>query len=386
MVIAKSFWRTVPRSSLALFMLGVFFIFSTLGFADDIMGMGRQPELRFVLSVVQFGVFAILYAIAGFVLRGGSWKAMVPIFIFQQVAMNLLSNLIPASPMPAQLDSIEISMLRSRLIFDGRAIIAAVALGYACFVYVSVAEGRRYFRVHAEMALAAEIHHVLVPDIDTRIGEFEFHGRSVPSGDVGGDLIDVFEGERGWIAYIADVSGHGVAPGVVMAMVKSAARMQLTSGESSGELLGRLNSVLYPIKKPDMFATFAYLAWNGKQLMYSLAGHPSILHYQAETKEITEEAAYSNMPLGMFDGQPFVSGAVQCDPDDVFLLITDGLLEVANNKQEEFGIAGVRAVFSAQGGNSLAAISKAIRDAASAHGRATDDQSLLLVQRHFPAA
>jgi len=30
-------------------------------------------------------------------------------------------------------------------------------VGYACFAYISIAEGRRYFRVHAEMALAAEI-------------------------------------------------------------------------------------------------------------------------------------------------------------------------------------------------------------------------------------
>jgi serine phosphatase RsbU (regulator of sigma subunit) len=52
---------------------------------------------------------------------------------------------------------------------------------------------------------------------------------SLPSGEVGGDLIDVFQNNRGWIAYIADVSGHGVAPGVVMGMVKSAGRMQLSS-------------------------------------------------------------------------------------------------------------------------------------------------------------
>jgi serine phosphatase RsbU (regulator of sigma subunit) len=61
------------------------------------------------------------------------------------------------------------------------------------------------------MELAAEIHHILVPAIDTKIGEFEFYGRSVPSGEAGGDLIDVFQNDHGWIAYVADVSGHGVA-------------------------------------------------------------------------------------------------------------------------------------------------------------------------------
>ncbi|MGA8224618.1 MAG: PP2C family protein-serine/threonine phosphatase [Candidatus Acidiferrales bacterium] len=379
------FWRNFPRSSVVIFLLGVFFIFSLIGFANDVAGMGRQPTLRFVLNVLQFGVFAILYAYAGFALRGKWWMGVLPIFVLQQATMNLLQWRIPDTPIVAQMGAAEITALNCRLAFDGVAITVGVFLGYACFVYVSITEGRRYFHVHAEMALAAEIHHVLVPDIDMRIDEFEFHGRSVASGDVGGDLIDVFQGESGWTAYVADVSGHGVAPGVVMAMVKSAARMELSSGQKVAELLGRLNSVLYPIKKPDMFATFAYLAWNGARLEYSLAGHPSILHYHSATKEVSEEAAYSNMPLGMFDGQEFVSGTLECGADDVFLMLTDGLLEVANSKQEEFGLAGVKAVLAVQGGNSLAEISQAIRDAAKRFGHAADDQSLLLVRRHNPS-
>jgi Stage II sporulation protein E (SpoIIE) len=381
MAMVPSFWSTVPRKSIVLFLLGVFFIFSVMGFASDLTDLGRQTELRFVLTVLQFGIFAILYALAGFVLRGKSWKVMVPIFVVQDLFMNLLIRWLPDPPFPSQLNAAEIAQLHSRLVFDGRAIITAAAIGYACFVYVSIVEGRRYFRVHAEMALAAEMHHVLVPDIATRIGEFEFYGGSAPSGEVGGDLIDVFAGERGWIAYIADVSGHGVAPGVVMAMLKSAARMQLTSGENSAKLLARLNSVLYPIKKPDMFATFAYLAWSGERLEYSLAGHPSILHFHAATKEISEETEFSNMPLGMFDGQEFASGAVDCAPDDVFLLVTDGLLEVTNSKQEEFGLAGVKSVFAAQAGRALADVSQAIRESVGRHGHASDDQSLLLIRR-----
>jgi serine phosphatase RsbU (regulator of sigma subunit) len=38
-------------------------------------------------------------------------------------------------------------------------------------------------------------------------------------------LIDLAGSEDHWVAYVADVAGHGVAPGVVMGMVKSAARM-----------------------------------------------------------------------------------------------------------------------------------------------------------------
>lgn len=382
MKVTSSLWRTVPRKTIIISLIGVFFIFSTMGFANDIIGMGRQPTTRFVLVVLLDGLFAVSYAVTGTVLRKQWWKACFPIFAVQFAMLSLLGNLFPDLPQPTQMGAAEIVRLQSRLALSGMAIIFAITVGYVCFFYVVIAEGRRYFRVYAEMALATEIHHVLVPTIDTKTCDFAFYGRSFPSGEVGGDLVDVFQNDREWIAYIADVSGHGVAPGVVMGMVKSAARMQLSSSEKSAALLEHLNSVLIPIKKPEMFVTFAYLAWNGERLEYSLAGHPPILQYHAATRDISEVTC-SNLPLGMFGGQQFVSGSVQCAPDDLFLLVTDGLLEVTNAENEEFGLAGVKAVMSAQAGNSPSAILTAILDATSRHGQVNDDRSLLLVQCHL---
>ena len=66
---SKSFWKSIPRTSLFGFLLGVFFIFSTMGLTTDIMDMGREPAPRFVLGVLLSGVFAMVYAFTGFVLR-----------------------------------------------------------------------------------------------------------------------------------------------------------------------------------------------------------------------------------------------------------------------------------------------------------------------------
>jgi hypothetical protein len=379
MIPAKSYWRTIPPRSVAIFLLGVFFLFSTIGFTTDLMNMGRQSPLRLMLFVFCYGAFAIAYAAAGFVLQGKSWIAIVPIFIVENVAMGLLGHLLPVGPPPVELGAAEIAQIHQRLNLSGLANIVAMSLGYGCFVFVSITEGRRYFRVHAEMELATEIHHVLVPAIAATIGDFEFCGRSLPSSEVGGDLIDLVQDNQGWIAYIADVSGHGVAPGVVMGMVKSAARMRLSSSNTEVGLLESLNSVLYPITKPEMFVTFAYLAWNGERLEYSLAGHPAILHYHAATKQISQVAC-ANLPLGMFDRQPFVSGTVDCAPDDLFLLLTDGLIEVTDKQGEEFGLGGIKAVISAHARQPVGQISQALLDSAAGHGHADDDQSLLLVR------
>ena len=78
-----------------------------------------------------------------------------------------------------------------------------------------------------------------MPPIARRIGSFEFCGISIPSGEVGGDLIDLVESNGHWIGYVADVSGHGVGAGLLMGMAKSSARTQLRVAEPMNQLLKR---------------------------------------------------------------------------------------------------------------------------------------------------
>jgi hypothetical protein len=60
----KSMWGTVPRKTVIISMIGVFFTFSTIGFANDIIEMGRQPTLRFGLAILLTG-----YSLCGMRLR-----------------------------------------------------------------------------------------------------------------------------------------------------------------------------------------------------------------------------------------------------------------------------------------------------------------------------
>ncbi|HVP42953.1 MAG TPA: PP2C family protein-serine/threonine phosphatase [Terriglobales bacterium] len=373
-------WDRVPRTSLALFLAGVFCLFSTVGFVGDIAVLGLQPKIRLVLSVLVSGGFAMVYAVSGFRLRERWWMGVVPLFIVHFTVQNQIARHWPSWPRPRQMDADALARMTDRLGSDGLAIVFATVAGYICFLIFSITEGRRYFRVHAEMELAAEIHRVLVPPITTRLGGYEFYGRSQPSGEVGGDLIDLVGDDRGWMAYIADVSGHGVAPGVVMAMVKSTARAELTSGRQSGQLLARLNAVLYPLKKPNMFVTMAYLAENGQGLEFALAGHPPILHYHAGSGEVSELQC-SNLPVGIVEQTPFAASSFTAGPGDTFVLITDGLLEIEDKAGAEFGMAGVKAALTQHAGQPLERLWESIVGAAQQHGKAGDDQSLLLVRR-----
>lgn len=370
----------VPKSSLAIFLLGVFCLFGTIGLATDASQMGRQPVMRFVLTTLVISVFAVGYAIAGFLLRGKSWKVMIPIFIVQTAMMWALNRYIPSLPPIESLDAAGFPHVQNRISTDSLGIIICMAVGYACFVYASVTEGRRYFRVHAEIELAHEIHQVLVPTIDARLGGFEFYGKSSPSGEVGGDLIDLAGTDEKWVAYLADVSGHGVAPGVVMGMTKSASRMLLTSGDGSEHLMPRLNEVIYPLKKPDMFVTFCFVAGSGAQVWYGLAGHPAILQYSPRTNAVTELEC-PNMPLGIVPEGEFATSEVAAESGTLFALYTDGLLETTNAAGEEFGVARLKAELQKHGREPLAEICRSIQQSVARHGGQADDQSILLVRR-----
>jgi hypothetical protein len=376
----KSYWKSVPQSSRVVFLLGVFCIFSTFGFASDVLEMGRESTLHFVLGVLLAGTFSTSYALAGFILRKQFWKAFIPLFALHLVLMMALGHWLPPGPELVQMNAADIDRLHGRLAIDAIAAIVAVALGYACFLYATITEGRRYYREHAEIELAAEIHRVLVPAIETKFGGYEFYGKSSPSGEVGGDLIDLAGSEDKWVAYVADVSGHGVAPGVVMGMVKSAGRMLLSSGDDALHLLPRLNEVLYPLKKPDMFVTFCFLARDGDGLRVGLAGHPAILHYSARANQVTPLEC-PNMPLGILPSGDFASSEIRAESGDVFALYTDGFLEPANKAGEEFGLARLQAEFQKHGKEPLEAICRSLQESVARHGAQFDDQSLFLIRK-----
>ncbi|HWZ97744.1 MAG TPA: PP2C family protein-serine/threonine phosphatase [Candidatus Dormibacteraeota bacterium] len=376
----KGFLATVPAKALIIFALGVFFLFCTIGIANDMANMGRQPALRYVLSVLLISICAVGYAAAGTTMRQRSWKVMVPLFLLQFLLMNWLNRWLPLPPALGVMNAEEVARLEQRLQWDAYGIVVATFLGYACFVYASITEGRRYFRAHAEIALAQEIHQVLVPTIDMKLGGYEFYGRSSPSGEVGGDLIDVAGTAESWVAYLADVSGHGVAPGLVMGMAKSASRMLLSSGAGSEALMPRLNEVLYPLKKPDMFITFCFVAASVEGLRVGLAGHPSVLQFSAKTNEVTEIEC-PNMPLGIVPEGAFAISGAEAESGTMFALYTDGFLEAVNKAGEEFGVARLKAEIQKHGARPLVEICDEIKASVSRHGAQFDDQSLLLVRK-----
>jgi serine phosphatase RsbU (regulator of sigma subunit) len=273
-----------------------------------------------------------------------------------------------------------VASIRDRLRLDSALVIAAVMAGYVFFVTFLAGEGARYLKAHTEIALAREIHQLLVPPIARRVGPFEFYGASLPSGEVGGDLIDLVETRDAWVATLADVSGHGVASGTLMGMFKSGVRSRLRADTRLDALLTDINQVVFDLKKSNMFVTCALLrGTSGGQLEFTLAGHLPILHYRRAAGRV-DELSLMQLAIGMFRDQTFMAASATAESGDVFALVSDGLTEVFNARDEELGLAAIEDLLALHGREPLADLFARIVAAAQSHGRQLDDQSLLLVR------
>jgi len=226
--------------------------------------------------------------------------------------------------------------------------------------------------------MAAEIHRALVPPIHKTIRSFEIYGISVPSGEVGGDLVDVAGDGESWTGYVADVSGHGVSAGLLMAMFKTAVRTRVNDA-STTDLLAEVNRALYPLKTPNMFATVGVLQWIGGNFNLALAGHLPLLHYVQSSGEVREYPAL-DLPLGILPHQTFHSREVVCQTGDILVLLTDGLTEVFDRSGTEMGIAPLKEMLGRSASQELPELFSSMRATALNFGKQDDDQTMLIVR------
>lgn len=361
---SRRFWTQLSPGASILFFLSVFFLFASIGFIGN---SGNFPGA--VQSAVVSGAVSVVYAFLG-TRAHYRWIAAVTIALF--VVLPLLRNRWLSSSHPG-----------APVGLTGQAAVAAIIAGYLLMLFFIGTEGRRYYRLHTEVELAGEIHQALAPPVAATVGEFEFAGASRPSGMVGGDLLDLVSAPEGWLAYVADVSGHGVAAGVLMGVVKSAAHTWLRAhrGERDG-LLSGLNQTLTDLLPPEKYVTFAGLAApvGTGELRLAVAGHPPMLHFCARTGQVAE-IAVENFPLGMFPGVTFAASTIACEPGDVLALYTDGMYEVCDAGGREFGVPGLCAALAEAVRYPLAEAATRMLEAAQAFGPQTDDQTLLLVRR-----
>ncbi|HXF27021.1 MAG TPA: PP2C family protein-serine/threonine phosphatase [Bryobacteraceae bacterium] len=369
---ARRFWRSLPPSSTFKLSLAVFFTIAAIGFATDLFNPVGAPFYTVLIWAAYDGLGALAFLWVG--KRHPRWiAAVIAAFIVTTIALN--------RAMPSYRGRLAVPAdLQVRLILDGIFMLVTINVGYTLFVIFIQTEGFKHMRNQTELELAERLQTTLVPPLSLRTDRVSIEARSIASSKMGGDLADALESGGVVTCYVADVSGHGVAAGVLMGMVKIATRMALLRGEMLDEVLRSLDRVLPGVKDPSSYLTFAGLRFAEPGIAeYSTAGHPPILHFRRETNT-TVRLAMEQFPVGLIAGAEYRAAKAECSPGDIFAMLTDGIIEVADPRDEEFGLDRVEQLLLENATKPLAEIAEIVISAATSHGRQTDDQTILLAR------
>jgi sigma-B regulation protein RsbU (phosphoserine phosphatase) len=188
-----------------------------------------------------------------------------------------------------------------------------------------------------ELELAAQMQSMLIPKDFPEDPRLDVSGVYLPHRDIGGDYYDFTQlGDNRFAVCMGDISGKGVAAGLLMSNFQANLRMVITKEYRLDELVHLLNIKVAEITKGEKYITFfiGIMDFERRKLQFVNAGHnPAILVTTSGIELLKRGSTF----LGMFDELPFVNvGEVEVEPDSLLFTYTDGLTDLRNPEGEMF--------------------------------------------------
>ena len=200
---------------------------------------------------------------------------------------------------------------------------------------------RHVEQLEHDLNIARSIQQGLLPDKPLQLAGFEIAGWNQPADQTGGDYFDWQELPDGRFAIsLADVTGHGIGPALVMAVCRAYARASFPADADTTAVMDRINRLLVEDLPAERFVTFVVAILDPGTATMELvsAGHGPILHYRSDSAEFLDYSA-QGIPLGLMAGIGYgPPEKVALDPGDMLVLTTDGFFEWENPGGEEFGL------------------------------------------------
>jgi PAS domain S-box-containing protein len=161
-----------------------------------------------------------------------------------------------------------------------------------------------------------------------------------PAYETGGDYFDfIFMADGSLMIAVGDVRGHGFGSALIMALTRAYLRSFAALPLELHEILERMNASLLKDLPHGQFVTLALARLHAGQRMLSFAsaGHvPGVVLH--ESGGVKAELASTGLPLGLFaENKCTLQPAIQLEPGDLVVLVTDGAAESAADDGAEFG-------------------------------------------------
>jgi len=240
--------------------------------------------------------------------------------------------------------------------------------------------------LNQELETARAIQQGFLPQAVPQLDGWDCGAFWQPMREVAGDFYDFYPLPDGRLALvIADVSGKGVPAALFMALSVTVLRFAMGLNFSPAELMNRANRAILSDQKSSMFATVfvGFLDLESCVLQFASAGHNPPLLYRAATGQC-EYLEAVGVAMGLFHDASYAMESVALEDGDVLVLYTDGITEVINAHEEEFGEERLEKLVIQNVSLTAQELTDLIIDAAcdfATEEGAVDDETLVVVKR-----
>ncbi|RSL15627.1 response regulator receiver domain-containing protein [Edaphobacter aggregans] len=198
---------------------------------------------------------------------------------------------------------------------------------------------RQLQSIQCEMDTARQIQLSILPREIPVIRGLDISARYLPMTAVAGDFYDFIPIDEKRIGIlVADVSGHGMPAALISSMLKIALDGQIKCALEPARVLAGLNRTLCG-KFQGHFVTAVYVVVDTERqsLLYAGAGHPPLIfmdHSAGKARDFVENGLF----LGFFPEATYTAVEIPFKAGDWGVLYTDGILEMTDPSDEQFGL------------------------------------------------
>ncbi len=192
-------------------------------------------------------------------------------------------------------------------------------------------------RFQRQVKAAGEIQRRMLPAAAPEHAHLQIGCVYDPTLQVGGDFYDFIKLPSGALGVcVADVVGKGLPAALMMASVRSALRAFAANQLSVDQVVSSVNRHMCRDTLIGEFATLVYgeLSVDGRSFTYCNAGHePPLLLRSGRFIALTT----GGMIIGVRSEEVFQSAVVSLRPDDLLVMVTDGVVEAMDFGSTQYG-------------------------------------------------
>jgi len=200
-------------------------------------------------------------------------------------------------------------------------------------------------QLEEQMQIAKDVQLNLLPGQPPNIEGYDIASICIPTFEIGGDYYDFIKLGEGYYGFvIADVSGDGIPAALIMSAFRALLHSQIKTDNNPSEIMSVLNQQIPIVSRKRDFISVFYAKLNFKEhtCTYTNCGHnPPLLLRLNGKMELLEQGSAA---LNILTDAKFKSGSVKLEQGDQIIFYTDGVTEVFNTDNVEYGFERLKKI------------------------------------------